>query len=214
MRKPSIGRSKRFIGTASARSTTCSEDTSRRPANFRNARSAVSRRLRLRTVLCRFVLQMVQERQDQLGLDVGQLQRRRRLAQPLAGEVQEQHQGVAVAGHGARAHRALRDQILGEELLHQRGERRRLSVQSTLRMGHLRCLHERLERLAAASAINSGTAGEIPVGVGHHRVADVGRQRQHRLIDVDALRVPEHDATNDEGVPQVVDARAMREHRG
>ena len=70
------------------------------------------------------VLQVIQERQDQLGLDVGESHGRRRLAQLAAGEVQEQHQRVAVAGHRARADRALRDQILGEELLHQRGERR------------------------------------------------------------------------------------------
>jgi hypothetical protein len=39
-------------------------------------------------------------------------------------------------------------------------------------------------------------------------MADVGGQRQHGLIDVHTLRVPEHHATNDERVPQVVDARA------
>ena len=50
-RKPTIGRSKRFMGTPKACSTTCSAVTSRRPANFRNARSAASRALRLRTEL-------------------------------------------------------------------------------------------------------------------------------------------------------------------
>ena len=42
-----------FIGTAITCSMACSTLTSRRPANFRNARSAVSLRLRLRTPLCR-----------------------------------------------------------------------------------------------------------------------------------------------------------------
>src|SRR5512137_2476082 len=38
---------------------------------------------------------------------------------------------------------------------------------------------------------------------------DVGRQRQHRLIDIDVLCLPLHDAPDDEGMPQVVDARRM-----
>ena len=53
VRNPNIGRSKRFIGTPSACSTICNAVTSRRAANFRNVRSAASRALRLRTVLCR-----------------------------------------------------------------------------------------------------------------------------------------------------------------
>ena len=35
---------------------------------------------------------------------------------------------------------------------------------------------------------------------------DVGRQRQHRLIDVHPLRLPLHDAAHDEGVAQIMDA--------
>jgi hypothetical protein len=50
-RKPSIGRSKRFTGMPSDRSMTCSDETSRCDAHFRNARSAASRALRLRTLL-------------------------------------------------------------------------------------------------------------------------------------------------------------------
>jgi hypothetical protein len=52
-RKPSIGRSKRFIGTPKACSTMCSALTSRCPANFRNARSAANLALRVRTALPR-----------------------------------------------------------------------------------------------------------------------------------------------------------------
>ena len=39
-------------------------------------------------------------------------------------------------------------------------------------------------------------------------MTDVGRQRQHRLIDVDAGLMPQHDAAHGEGVPQVMDARS------
>jgi hypothetical protein len=38
---------------------------------------------------------------------------------------------------------------------------------------------------------------------------DVGRQRQHRLVHVDALLLPQQDAPDHEGVPQIVDARRM-----
>ena len=72
------------------------------------------------------LLQIIEERQDQFRLDVDQLQAGRHLAQLMAGELQEQHYGVAVTGYRARTDRPLRDQILGEELLHQRGERRRI----------------------------------------------------------------------------------------
>lgn len=39
---PSVGRSKRFVGTPSARSMACNDETSRRAANFKNARSFFS----------------------------------------------------------------------------------------------------------------------------------------------------------------------------
>jgi len=65
------------------------------------------------------VLQVIQELEDQFGLDVDQPQGGGRLDQFAAGEVQEQHQRIAVAGHRARADCALRDEILGEELLNQ-----------------------------------------------------------------------------------------------
>ena len=63
--------------------------------------------------------------------------------------------------------------------------------------------------LSAAKAISVGDAGEVPVGVGDHGVAHVGGQRQHRLIDVYPLVVPEHHPTNHHRVPQVVDARTF-----
>jgi hypothetical protein len=40
-------------------------------------------------------------------------------------------------------------------------------------------------------------------------VAEVGGQRQHHLVDVDALAVPQHYATHREGVPQIVDTRPV-----
>ena len=40
-------------------------------------------------------------------------------------------------------------------------------------------------------------------------MTDIGRQRLHGLIDVHALGVPLHDASNDEGVPQIMDACGM-----
>ena len=54
-----------------------------------------------------------------------------------------------------------------------------------------------------------GRRRKVPVGVAYFRVPDIGGQRQHRLIDVDTLRLPLCDATHDEGVPQVMNARRM-----
>jgi hypothetical protein len=69
------------------------------------------------------LLQMIEERQDQVGRDVGQRQRGRGFAQALAGEIQKQHQGIAVGGDGVRAHGTLVDEVHREELLHQRRKR-------------------------------------------------------------------------------------------
>ena len=54
-RNPSIGRSKRFIGTLSALAALCKHATSRREANCRNERIATRRALRVRTPLPRTV---------------------------------------------------------------------------------------------------------------------------------------------------------------
>lgn len=52
-------------------------------------------------------------------------------------------------------------------------------------------------------------AGEVPVGGGDLGVTQVSRQRQHRLINIGSLRVPQHHAANSEAVAQVVDARPI-----
>jgi hypothetical protein len=101
-------------------------------------------------------LQMIQERQDQIRLDVDQLQLLGSLPS-LAGEVQEQHQGIAVAGHRARAERALRNQVLGEELLNQR----RRTMAAWVRWRYAWRTSDGASNDSnrpAASAINSGAA--------------------------------------------------------
>ena len=40
-------------------------------------------------------------------------------------------------------------------------------------------------------------------------MSDVGRQLQHGLVGVDTLRQPLHNATHDEGVPQIMNARRV-----
>jgi hypothetical protein len=40
-------------------------------------------------------------------------------------------------------------------------------------------------------------------------MADVGRQRQHGLIDLHTLGLPLHYPVHDEGVPQVMNARGL-----
>ncbi len=50
-------------------------------------------------------------------------------------------------------------------------------------------------------------AGEIPICVGHLRVADIGRERGHGVADIGAMLMPKLDATADEGVAQIVNTR-------
>ena len=80
--------------------------------------------------------QMIRKRQDVIRLNVIEFQARRRPLQTLTGEVEEQHERIAIAGHRMRTDRALCDQTLGEELLNQRGKRWRLGAMA-LRIGHL-----------------------------------------------------------------------------
>src|SRR5688572_5432771 len=69
---------------------------------------------------------MIEEGEDQIGLQIRQTYRRRRFTGALLNESEKQHQRIAVAGDGARTHGPLEDEVLGEELLHQAGEGRRL----------------------------------------------------------------------------------------
>jgi len=82
-------------------------------------------------------LQVCQELQDQFRRDVHELHGRRWPAQVLGRIPEEQRHRVAVAGHCSWVERALRDQVLGEELLHQRREawRGALAVGAHLRHG-------------------------------------------------------------------------------
>src|SRR6185312_17437587 len=50
---------------------------------------------------------------------------------------------------------------------------------------------------------------QIPVGIAHACVPYVGRERQHCLIDVDALALPGQDPPHDEGVACVMNARGV-----
>jgi len=77
-----------------------------------------------------------------------------------------------------------------------------------LRTWHHRLRNERLEP-TSGDCHQLRRCRKVPTGVARLRVPDVGGQRQHRLIDVDALRLPLCDAAYDEGVPQVMDAWRM-----
>ena len=81
-------------------------------------------------------LQVGQELQDQLRRDVHELHGHWRLAQVPGCIPEEQRHRVAVAGHCSWAERALRDQVLGEELLHQRREAWRGALPVGARLMH------------------------------------------------------------------------------
>jgi hypothetical protein len=66
--------------------------------------------------------QVIEECTKQRGVEIGHRQARRRLAQPLLRELQEQPKGIAIAGDGVRAGLALLHEPIHEERLHQRGQ--------------------------------------------------------------------------------------------
>ena len=69
------------------------------------------------------VLEVVQERADRGGVQVGQVELGGHLAGALVHEGEQQPQGVAVGGDGVRAGLALLDEPVGEERLQRRGDR-------------------------------------------------------------------------------------------
>src|SRR5437660_12785856 len=70
------------------------------------------------------LFEMIEEGEDQIRGDVGQSNGGGSFVELSGGEVEEQHQPIAIAGDGAWTHGALRDQVLGEERLHERREGR------------------------------------------------------------------------------------------
>src|ERR1700722_11213184 len=47
-------------------------------------------------------------------------------------------------------------------------------------------------------------ARQIPIGVGHLGMADIGRERSHRVVDIGPMLMPKLDAAADESVAQVM----------
>ena len=62
-----MGRSKRFIGTPSARSMTCSEATSRRAGELQERAQRGQAQIAAAHRVVALLLQVVEERQDQVG---------------------------------------------------------------------------------------------------------------------------------------------------
>jgi hypothetical protein len=92
------------------------------------------------------VFEVVQERGDQRRVEVGDVERRRRLAGLGGGESDQQSDRGSVAGDGVGRGATLTDEPVGEERLQHRGER-----------GH-GWPSSRGSRRAAASCMSSGTA--------------------------------------------------------
>jgi hypothetical protein len=65
------------------------------------------------------LLQVIEEGQDQIGIDVGKLHGMGRFTEVSRGEAEEEHQPVTVAGNGAWTQSALRYQVLSKERLHE-----------------------------------------------------------------------------------------------
>ena len=95
----------------------------RSAAQANRERMAASRLLRVRGLLPRPLFEVVQERGDQRGVEVGDVELAGVLAGALGGEGQQQPPGVPVAGDGVAAGAALADEPVGEECLQRRRER-------------------------------------------------------------------------------------------
>ena len=107
---------------ASACSMTGSAVRSWCAAYFRKERSAARRALRLRAPLLPHLLQMIEKTQDQLARRGRPRPAGRRLADLRLGEAEQQSEGVAVGGDGARTDGPLTAQMLDEEALKQEGK--------------------------------------------------------------------------------------------
>ncbi len=69
------------------------------------------------------LFEMIEEPGDQVGVEVGDVQLRRRFAGATVREAQQESVGVPVGGDRVRAGLALPDEALGEEPLHGRSKR-------------------------------------------------------------------------------------------
>ena len=120
------------------------------------------------------VLEVVEERADQLGVEVGESSRLGGLPVCCCGEREQQPERVAVGGDRVRAGLALADQPLGEERLQGRGERAHDRA-SAGRGGARR-------RARAARARPAGTSRSRPGGGGPARptAAAAARRRRRR----------------------------------
>ncbi len=84
------------------------------------------------------LFKMIEERQDQIRFDIGEPNGGGEFTELSRGELEEQHQPIAITGDRSRTHGALRDQVLGEERLHECREGRGLGC-SGLTHGALPC---------------------------------------------------------------------------
>jgi hypothetical protein len=94
-----------------------------------------------------FTLEVIEEGADRDGVEVLDGEFRGGLARLALGEAEQQPEGVAIGGDGVRAGPTLRDQALGEEALHDRGER-----------AHGRAPVSAASKRAATSVSSSGAA--------------------------------------------------------
>ena len=133
---------------------------------------AVSRALRVDTLLRSLGFQMGEERRDQRGVDVADVEPGGRFAGAIVGEDQQQPQRVAIGGDGVRAGVALNRQPLGEERLDGGCQR-----------GHDRCPLG-CSSHCAATASSFGRGLRVPIRRCGADVTEVGRQQRHPRGDV------------------------------
>ena len=142
------------------------------------------------------LLQMLQECQDErrvepLDLDLGRLD-----LEPTGGEAEQELEALRIGLAGMLACPALLGQMLAQEAAEigsERGHAAPPMQQCLAGLGDL--AHQDRRRL------------QVPVGVGHVRVAEIGAERHDMAGDRSAIVPALLERANREGVAQIVDAR-------
>ena len=146
------------------------------------------------------VFEVVEERRDQVRVEVGPVQRgRAALSGALLGEPEQQLERVAVGGDGAWADLTLLGEPVGEERLAAWGRSRSSCRHLPARLQALRGQREQL-----------GCGRQVPVRRARIAMPEIGRQRRQLGLDVGAAAIPAQQGAHREPVAQVVNPRRRR----
>src|SRR5216684_1362165 len=146
------------------------------------------------------LLQIIQKGHNQRGVDLLEVQMRRRLVQPLLNELQEMTEGVAIGADSVRTRLALLHQALSEEPLQQ------WSKVGT--GGHGLSSPTAFETMHRLSHQLRGAA-QIPLRIGNVDMTEVGGQDWQTALRILTGPIPLHEGICCESVSHIVETRSM-----